>query len=227
MRLRDVSAGVGAALAGYALTFRPWHVRWGATDEEIGRAMPLDGQVPRPTYVTNRAISIQARPEHVWPWLAQMGEWPRGGFYSYVWIERLMGMDVTNADAVLPDFQHVEAGEVIDRTGYLTVKAVAPGRFLVLGPPDAISDLDSTWALVLYPAPDGTTRLVSRVRARLPRSLRGVLWLALLDPGQFVMERKMLLEIKRRAEALAAAAVTAGLATLRACDTAPVAATAG
>jgi hypothetical protein len=226
MNLRYAAAAAGTALAGYAL-IRPWHLRWGATDEEIARAMPLDAQVPRPTYVTNRAVSVEAPPEHVWPWLAQMGEAPRGGFYSYAWIERLMGMDVTNADAVLPDFQHVEAGEVIDRTGYMTVRAVEPGRFIVLGPPETISDLDSTWALVLYPATDGTTRLVSRVRARLPRSLRGVLWLALLDPGQFVMERKMLLEIKRRAEALAAAAATAGLATLRARDKVLAAATAG
>jgi hypothetical protein len=213
MKIRSVSAGVGAAVAAYAL-MRPWHLRWGATDEEIARAMPLDAQVPRPTYVTNRAISIGARPEHVWPWLAQMGVAPRGGFYSYAWIERLMGMDVSNADAVLPRFQHVEAGEVIDRSGYMTVKAVEPGQFIVLGPPDTASELDSTWALALYAKRDGTTRLVSRVRARLPRGLRGLFWFALLDPGQFAMERKMLLEIKRRAEALAAANAAAGLASL-------------
>lgn len=224
MKLRNATAGAGAALAGYALILRPWHVRWGATDEEIARAMPLDGQVSRPTYVTDRAVTISARPEHVWPWLAQMGESPRGGFYSYAWIERLMGMDVANADAVLPDLQQIEEGEVIDRTGYMTVKAVKPGRFLVLGPPDTISDMDSTWALVLYPSAGGTTRLVSRVRARLPRTLRGLFWFALLDPGQFIMERKMLLEIKRRAEALVAASAAAGLASIGTRETPPAAA---
>jgi hypothetical protein len=156
-----------------------------------------------------------------------MGEWPRGGFYSYVWIERLLGMDVVNADSVLPEFQHVEAGEVIDRTGYMTVKAVEPGRHIVLGPPATVSDVDSTWALVLFPRADGTTRLVSRTRVRLPGGARGLFWLALLDPGQFVMERKMLLEIKRRGEALAAAEAAAGLASIGVPEAAPVAAHAG
>jgi uncharacterized protein YndB with AHSA1/START domain len=214
MKLGHVVFGSLGAAAGYALAVRPRHLRWGATDAEVRRAMPLDEDVPHPTYVTNRAVTIAAPPEQVWPWLAQMGEWPRGGYYSYVWIERLMGMQVANADAVLPALQRVEEGDVLDRMGYMTVKAVEPGRYLVLGPPDAAADVDSTWALALYPRVDGTTRLVSRVRARLPRGPRGLLWWALLDPGQFVMERKMLLGIKRRAEALAAAGATAGLAAL-------------
>jgi hypothetical protein len=224
MRIRTVAAGAGAALAAYALVLRPRHLRWGATDEEIARPMPLDAEVGRPTYVSNRAVTIAAGPEHVWPWLAQMGEAPRGGYYSYPWVERLMGMDVANADEVLPEFQRIEEGDVIDRTGYMTVKAVEPGRFLVLGPPDAAAELDSTWALALQARPDRTTRLVSRVRARLPRGLRGLVWLALLDPGQFVMERKMLLEIKRRAEALAAATAVGGLATIAAGDPRPASA---
>jgi hypothetical protein len=210
-RIAAVSAALGAAA--YAVA-RPRHLRWGATDVDLARAMPLDGAVPHPTYVTTRAVTIAAPPDDVWPWLAQMGESPRGGYYSYAWIERLMGMKVANADEVRPDLQQLEEGDVIDRTGYMTVRAVEPGRHLVLGPPEAAGDLDSTWCLALYPRPDGTTRLVSRVRARLPRGARGRIWWALLDPGQFLMERKMLLEIKRRAEALAAARATAELATL-------------
>jgi hypothetical protein len=211
MRIARTAAGAGAALAGYAFILRPWHLRWGATDAEVARGMPLDGRVRRPTVVTNRAVTIAASPEHVWPWLAQMGEAPRGGYYSYAWIERLTGMQVANADEVLPAFQRIEPGDALDRTGYMTVQAVEPGRFLVLGPPEAPADADSTWALGLYPQADGTTRLVSRVRARFPRTPGGWLWRLVLDPGQFVMERKMLLEIKRRAEALAAANAAAGL----------------
>lgn len=208
-----VPAGLGAAAA-YAFLLRPRLLRWGATDLDLKRTMPLDGEVSHPTYVTNRAVTIAARPEHVWPWLAQMGESPRAGYYSYAWLERLMGMKVANADDVLPEFQDLDPGDVIDRTGYMTVKAVEPRRYLVLGPPDAAGDVDSTWCLALYPRVDGTTRLVSRVRARLPRGPRGLLWWALLDPGQFVMERAMLLGIKRRAEALAAAEAAAGLGTV-------------
>src|SRR5207247_5302031 len=93
------------------------------------------------------------------------------------------------------------------------VKAVGTGRFLVLGPPEGEVG-DSTWALVLRPRPDGSTRLVARLRAKLPRTAAGAFWYAVLDPGHFVMERKMLLEIKRRAEALAAARASAGLASI-------------
>jgi hypothetical protein len=206
---------IGAVgLAAYRVAVRPWHLRWGATREEIGRAMPLDDDDERPDYVTNRAITIHARPEDAWPWLVQMGELPRGGFYSYLWIERLIGMAVANADRVLPEFQRLLVGQRLDRSGNMRVKAVEPNRFLVLGPPDALPHLASTWAIALYPREDGDTRLVSRVRARFPPGPRGWFWRALLDPGQFVMERKMLLEIKRRAEALAGARAAAGLASM-------------
>src|SRR5690349_21803175 len=98
--------------------------------------MPGDAWIPRPTYVTTRAVTIQAPMGAIWPWLVQMGETPRGGFYSYVWVERLLGMHVVNADCLLPAWQQVQVGEVLDRAGTMRVKAVEPGRFLILGPPD-------------------------------------------------------------------------------------------
>jgi hypothetical protein len=189
----------GAALAAYLAWLRKWHLRWGATDEEIERAMPLDEEVPKPTYVTNRAITIEAPPEEIWPWIAQMGELPRGGFYSYLTVERLLKLKVANAERILPEFQDPKVGDALDRAGNMRVKAVVPGRMLVLGPPP-LPDLQVTWAIVLYPAGDKATRLVSRCRARLPRSVKGILTFLVLDPGQFLMERKMLLELKRRAE---------------------------
>jgi hypothetical protein len=217
MKRASIVGGLAAGAAGlgvYSILVRPWHRRWGATDEEIARALPLDDRVERPDYVTNRAITIHASPREVWPWLVQMGEVPRGGFYSYEWVERLMGMHVANAESVLPWFQRLDVGQRLDRKGDMIVKAVEPDRFLVLGPPDVLPDLSATWALVLYPGKNGDTRLVSRVRARFPRGPRGWFWFALLDPGQFVMERKMLLEVKRRAEALAGIIATAGLASI-------------
>src|SRR3954453_15593981 len=59
----------GTLLAGYAFAIRPWHLRWGATDAEIAQSMPGDALVLAPSYVTNRAITIYARPAHIWPWL--------------------------------------------------------------------------------------------------------------------------------------------------------------
>lgn len=193
-----VGAGA-AAVAGYMGLVRRWHLRWGATDDEIAREMPLDAEVAEPTYVTNRAITIRARPEEIWPWLAQMGELPRGGFYSYLAVERLLRMQVENADRILPEFPNPKVGEALDRTGTMLVKAIEPNEYLVLGP-SPMPDLAVTWALALYPTVNGWTRLVSRCRARLPRGSKGLFWLAILDPGQFLMERKMLLEIKKRAE---------------------------
>jgi hypothetical protein len=197
-----VLLGGCAALAAYAAWIRKWHLRWGATDEEIARAMPLDEEVSEPTYVTNRAITIEAGPEEIWPWIAQMGELPRGGFYSYLTVERLLRMKVANAEQILPEFQNPNMGDALDRAGRMLVKAVTPGRMLVLGPPP-MPDLQVTWAIGLYPAGDKATRLVSRCRARLARDAKGILTFLMLDPGQFLMERKMLLELKRRAESLA------------------------
>ena len=197
------TVGAGAAVvAAYMGIVRRWHLRWGSTDDEVARQMPLDAEVADPTYVTNRAITIRALPEEIWPWLAQMGELPRGGFYSYVAIERLLRMQVENADRVLSEFQDPKVGDALDHAGTMFVKAVEPNSFLVLGPPPT-PELAVTWTIALYPRWDGSTRLVSRCRARLPRGSKGLFWLALLDPGQFLMERKMLLEIKKRAESSA------------------------
>jgi hypothetical protein len=193
-----VGAGA-AAVAAYMGLVRRWHLRWGATDDEVAREMPLDDEVTDPTYVTNRAITIRALPQEIWPWLAQMGELPRGGFYSYLTVERLLRMQVENTDRILSEFQDPKVGEALDRAGTMLVKAVQPNSFLVLGPPST-PDLAVTWTLALYPRMDGCTRLVSRCRARLPRGSKGLFWLAILDPGQFLMERKMLFGIRDRAE---------------------------
>jgi hypothetical protein len=134
-----------------------------------------------------------------------MGELPRGGFYSYEWVERLLGLRVENAGRILPEYQHIEQGDVLDRKGTMTVRGVEPGRWLVLGPPEAQPFGDATWCLALYPKWPSETRLVSRVRARINlRNPASLLLLALLDPGQFIMERKMLLLIKERVERAAA-----------------------
>jgi hypothetical protein len=200
--LKETVAAVGAATAAGVYLLRRWQRRWSASPEEIACRMPLDGEVENPTYVTNRAVTIRALPEHIWPWIAQMGESPRGGFYSYLTVERLLGMKVRNADRILPEFQDPEVGEALDRAGTMRVKAVVRNQYLVLGPPPA-PDLAVTWSLALFPI-DGTTRLVSRCRARLPRGIGGLAARFALDPGQLVMERKMLLEIRKRAEKLAA-----------------------
>jgi hypothetical protein len=162
-----------------------------------------DEQIERPLIVTNRAVTIEAPPEDVWPWLPQMGELPRGGFYSYEWIERLIGMKVRNARRIMAEHQDRHEGDVLDRKGNMTVRAIEPGSTLVLGPPPGLW-MDSTWAIAVYPTAGDATRLVSRVRLRVRRwTPFAPLLIAIIDPGQFIMERKFLLEIKQRAESLA------------------------
>ncbi|MCI0524400.1 MAG: hypothetical protein L0Y75_03970 [Acidobacteria bacterium] len=113
-----------------------------------------------------------------------------------------MGMQVENAEKALPEFQQLKVGQSLDRAGNMIVKAFEANRYLALGPPEVASPktnfFDSTWVLCLYPIDGRSTRLVSRVRAYIKNAPKGWFWLALLDPGQFVMERKMLIEIKRR-----------------------------
>lgn len=172
--------------------------------------MPLDAEVAEPKLNSTMAVSIAAAPEDIWPWLSQMGDPPRAGYYSYTWIERWAGMQIKNSDAVLEQFQHLEPGDRLDRNGTMTVLAVEPPRHLVLGPAPAVDWLRCTWAFGVYPQEDGSTRLVTRVRAQW--SWRQMLaktppfsWplYLLIEPGAFIMERKMLFEIRRRAERLA------------------------
>jgi hypothetical protein len=95
-----VIAGM-VVLAIYLFVIRPWHLRWGATDAEVERAMPGDDEIKNPTHVTTRAVTIRTRPDEIWPWLVQMG-YQRGGMYSYDWIDRVFGvLDRPSADRIL------------------------------------------------------------------------------------------------------------------------------
>jgi hypothetical protein len=201
------SLAVGVSTIAFAKLIRPWYLHWGATDAEMARPMPLDEHVPDPMLNSTMAITIEAPPEEVWPWLAQMGDPPRAGYYSYTWIERLVGLRIENVDEILPEFQTLRVGEALDKGGTMRVLAVEPGRHLVLGPPDSVDTVTCTWAFGLYPTGPQASRLVTRCRARWSyrrmmkeMPLYALLPWLLIEPGAFVMERKMLLEIKERVE---------------------------
>jgi hypothetical protein len=199
------AVGAGGVVA-YRQLFRPWHVRWGATDEEVARPMPGDEVIREPTFCSTRAITIHATPEDVWPWLVQLGR-GRGGFYSYDWLENLMGLDITSPDRILPEFQRLAPGDEIPAApGYaMPVRAVEPPRFLVArSPSDEPQDSpELTWTLGLYPRGDGTTRLAVRLRSTYTWRPGQPLVTLFIEPGHFLLERQMLRGIKRRAEALA------------------------
>lgn len=198
-----VAVAGAAALGGYVFVIRPWHVRWGATDDEVVRTMPGDDVVPQPLHVSTRAVTVRARPEDIWPWLVQMG-YQQGGLHSSAWLDYFFGfLGRPGAERVSPEHQHLEAGDVIPlgRGTSLPVHAIEPNRSLVLAPYGA--DYDITWAFALYPLDEQHTRLVSRVCANIyvtPTSLPTIL---AIDSAAFILVRSTLLGIKRRAETLA------------------------
>jgi hypothetical protein len=188
----------------YWFGLRPWHIRWGATDDEVARLLPGDEIVPRARKWSTRAITIAAPAEAVWPWLAQIGQ-GRGGLYSYDWLENMAGCDIHSADHVIPELQNLRAGDVVrlGPEGYpaYRVAAIELGHVLVLVGEDPDMGTHS-WAFVLEPIDEQTTRLIVRSRDDYPPTLANVvIWRLITEPVHFVMERKMLLGIKQRAEA--------------------------
>ena len=188
----------------YPLAVRPWHQRWGATQEEVARRMAGDDDVKRPIEVTTRAVTVAARPEHIWPWLMQLGN-RRGGLYSYDWIDLIIGpLQSASVDHVLPQFQDLRVGDVVpyaDGTS-MRVEALERHRTLLLVYRGAGVVVTQSWGV--YPLDGQRSRLVLRVRAQVPVTWRWLPALLLLDPAEFVMVRKQLLGIKWRAERLAA-----------------------
>jgi hypothetical protein len=171
---------------------------WGATGEEADARLPGDELLEDADGVATRAVEIDAPPSAVWPWIAQMGPSPRGGAYTYDWIENLLGLGMHSVDRVLPEFQQPQVGDTL---GYgsnrMRVELVEPERALAWRSENG----NWVWTFVLEPR-GGSTRLISRNRFRLP-TLAARLGMVPMEPASLVMERKMLLGIKERAERLA------------------------
>ena len=139
--ISQIVAGVGVAaasvLAGYAFAVRPWHLRWGATADEQNERLPGDEVVPNAEHQATHAITIDASVADVWQWLVQIGQ-SRGGFYSYTWLENLVGCDMHNADRVVPEWQNIRVGDVVwlhPEFPPLSVIVVEPFKAIVLGSP--------------------------------------------------------------------------------------------
>jgi hypothetical protein len=201
MRVRTALAAVAAAGLVYGWILRPWHLHWGATLEEAAGPVAGDELMPEPGVVATRAIEIDAPPSAIWPWLVQMGP-GRGGAYTYDWIERRLGIDIHNADRIIPELQNLKVGDEIPMSGYaMRVERLDPEQAMVV----RSGNHAWVWSFELRPA-DRHTRLISRNRfdtALLP--LRDKLAYPVIEPGSWVMERKMLRTIRQRAEQLALA----------------------
>jgi len=200
--LRQLGQLLGnAPLFVVAPLLRPWHTRWGATDDEVAERMPADDLVPGCQYRTTRAVTINAEPRHVWPWLVQVGM-GKAGFYS---LDLLDNLARPSAEEILPEYQTLTVGQWVSMSPTpstataFKVHSFEPERTLVWAKPD------STWVWRLTRNRDGSTRLVARIRARYiwSRPASAALSIVLMELGDFAMLRAMLLGIKSRAERLA------------------------
>lgn len=201
------AAAVAATIAAYRRGRRA-QLEFGAAPEETHAALPGDDLVPAADLVATRAISIDAPPAAVWPWIAQLGQ-GRGGFYSYDALENLVGCEIHSADHVVAQWQDVEVGDemALAPEVALTVVVVQPGEVFVVqgGVPAVVGSappFDFTWAFVLRPLPGARTRLVVRERYAYRTAWAG----CLVEPVSwvsFVMTEKMLRGIRDRAEAFA------------------------
>jgi len=196
-----VGAVLAAGLGAYPLIFRRWCLTWGARPDEASAKLPGDELLPGAGIVSTRAITIDAPLAAVWPWLVQMGS-GRGGVYTYDWIENLFGLEMHSTRQILPQFQDVKAGDEFPLGPGRPAMRVAvcdPERTFTL----RFADGNWVWIFALS-AEDGHTRLISRNRIAAvgawPTRLFGML---VMEPGSLIMERKMLLGIKDRAEELA------------------------
>lgn len=209
---KSLSAGAAAtaALVAGDLALRPWFMRWGATKDELARTWPGDELCPEAASVATRGVTIHAPIDEVWPWLVQIGQ-DRGGFYSYSWLENLFGARIHNADRLLRvpprevgDTVWMAPRERYGGRGCSKVAIVEPERALVLVSPEDYDTLEETgraaegtWAFLLTPVDKKITRLIVRSRSGPKASPGRVLF---FDPIHFVMERKMMLGIRDRAE---------------------------
>jgi hypothetical protein len=202
---RTLAAAAGAAAVlgpvSYLLFFRRWCLTWGAREGEASAKLPGDELLADAGLVTTRAVAVDAPPEAIWPWLAQMGS-GRGGAYSYDWIENLLRLNMHSASEIVPEYQDVKVGDE------LPLGAGGPAmRVEVADSPHAfvVRSSDRNWVWIFALVPDGgSTRLISRNRiaTKAISPVGRLFYLLFMEPGSLVMERKMLLGIKHRAERL-------------------------
>jgi len=221
MNIQVLLEGIWGAISNaFTIVFspllRPGYHRWGMQPEEASQPLPGDEYVPHPHSEVNAAVTVKVLPECVWPWFAQLG-CQRAGWYSY---DLLDNAGRPSAAEILPQFQTLAVGDTIKALpngafGF-PVAAFIPNEFLTLGgtldtktgkpgdpfhPPAEFFSGDQTF--VLRPLPDGSTRLKFRMRTDWNQSFgMNLVYRGIVEPISFIMGRKMLLNIKKRAEQL-------------------------
>jgi hypothetical protein len=224
--VRGVIHGVeGAARIAAALAtpfLREPRSHWGLGEEEAAQLHPGDHLIPQPQWAWTHAVVVEAPAHEVWPWIAQIGR-DRGGFYSYTWLENLVGCGVHDAEAIHPEWQARPGDQLVlhPRQPPMTLVRVEPGRLLVAhaeadpvararGEPWA----EASWLFAVEPLDAGRCRLLSRYRCAFSddAATRVAMGPTVLQPVSFVMDRRMLLGVKQRAESRRSEKVFSGAA---------------
>jgi hypothetical protein len=206
----SAASGTAAALAGLYTLHRIGHAS-GLAPVEAAGPLPGDELVADPKWQSTRAITVDAPPERLWPWIVQMG-FPaqRAGWYTPHWLDRLtFGIEERSADRIVPELQHLEAGDRVpdslDGSAYFTAAQVEPPHALVLHSTrhliKPVRTIDFSWAFVIRGLGPGRSRLL--IRARVDYTPRWALPFVelVVGPADFVNAGSMLRGIKRRAEA--------------------------
>jgi proline iminopeptidase len=215
MSLRKILALAGVSGLAYALVVRPRLLRWGATDDELRRPFPGGDIIPGGRRGATMAVTIDAPPSRVWPWLVQMG-CDRAGWYSW---DRLDNGGVPSATEIHPEWQSVAIGDRFASTpggrAWFEVAAVDRERFLGLRAPISLRDgrpfdtarprpdlyVDALWGFELRELPGDRTRLVvSGYSAARPRLLQALADFLFWEPAHWIMQTRQFVNLRRRAE---------------------------
>jgi hypothetical protein len=216
--LRSVYAVLAALLTAglvYHVGLRHWCLRWGTTPAEVHATLPGDDLFPVYTSEATHAITVNAPPERIWPWLMQIGQ-DRSGFYSYTFLENAIGAEMPKVERIVPAWRERTVGETVwfaaparfAGQGRMTAAIVQPGRSFVMVMPDDYRRLhaggraqQSFWSFTIQPTGNGQTRLIARIRGGTPPTLIGKLAGRLFwEPAHFVMEQRMLRRIRDLSE---------------------------
>jgi hypothetical protein len=201
-RTTVVALAIAAATAAYAAVVRPWMLAWGSTEAERTGPLPGDDVLPDADYVTTRAVTIDAPPDRIWPWLVQMGQ-DRAGFYTHNWVERLLQSGIPDDHAIHAEWQTLAVDDLMRTNRDIggkpmgwPVVAVDPPRSLVVRSKTMPA---GSYAFVLQPIDRDHTRLI--VRDRAAWSAREWPFAALVyEPLHAYMETGLMGGLKRRAE---------------------------
>ncbi|MCP4139601.1 MAG: hypothetical protein GY755_04820 [Chloroflexi bacterium] len=182
----------------YLKTIRPWQLHWGARNEEINRSIPGDDIVSNASFNATRAVTINAPPENIYPWIVQMGL-SRAGWYSYDLLDNLARK---SAESILPEFQKIEIGDLIpmspDGKQGIWVKEFRENKWMLWW--DKIGD--TSWVWEIYPDGNNRCRLVTRVRMKYRWLSFSAIFNLIIEFFDFPMMRKCMLGIKKRAESI-------------------------